>query len=71
MNRDEARRRIEGAFSEWLTARHIAAAGVTPLEAFDFYAFLQVYRPDMLDFAAPGDRWQVVKEWLRDDHMIG
>jgi hypothetical protein len=74
MNTGDAKLGIAGAFPKWLSTqpigRPVGLGEATVADALDFYIYMADHRPDLLDFQAAGDKWQVVKAWLRDDRLI-
>lgn len=62
MKQDEARPAILAEFRLWAQKRSLQNA--TGQDGMLFFAFLENDQPGLLDFRAPGDKWQVVHSWL-------
>ncbi len=72
MKKEEARAAIIAEWHRWRTENlppsETRASGD---EAFRFFGYLQSKRPQLLEFRAGGDSWQVIHAWLMRDGLTG
>ena len=65
MKKDEARREVIRAFDKWWKDRdHEQGDKGTGNDAMVFFGQLRQSNPQLFDFKASGDKWQVVHGWL-------
>ena len=63
MKQEEARRAVLSAYDSW-AKKHPNQAIM--MGGFLFFRYLQEEKPDLLDFRAVGNKWQIVHGWLQD-----
>ena len=67
MTKDEARRRILDEWNHWL-ASNVSERPPAHMHAHQFFfGHLQPNRPELLDFRADREKWDIVQSWLRID----
>ncbi|MDP6705408.1 MAG: hypothetical protein QF893_03605 [Alphaproteobacteria bacterium] len=57
----KAKQLIQSQWDNWDAKSGAKAGGDKPA----FYEWMKQNRPDLLNFPADGDRWQIVNVWLR------
>lgn len=70
MKKADARIQIIREWHGWVEETHpdrLPSGNV----ALGFYGHLQTNRPDLLNFRASGDKWQVVHGWLLNARLVG
>jgi hypothetical protein len=61
MKKEDARRAVLREWPTWAAANPDDAKVAGGML---FFTYLQNYRPDLLEFRASGEKWQVVHGWL-------
>jgi hypothetical protein len=57
-------------WDQWAKNNIAAGQRANDLKALAFYGYLSSERPRLLDFDFAGDRWPMVKIWLREAGRI-
>ncbi len=72
MKQKEARNLIVQEWDRWVKTQPIEASRPTGRDSLKFFFDLQDRRSPLLDFQARRrDKWQIVHEWLLNEHRVG
>ena len=69
MLQHEAKDKLMKEFDEWEQKNDIGGKS-TEREALQFYAYIELDKPHLLNFQCAGDKWQKLKSWLYDSSRI-
>ncbi len=68
---EDARMEIVAAWFEWKRLQGFQYDDVlSSTMGFEFFAYLQSHRPELLDFEYQGDKWQIVHSWLVQEGQV-
>jgi hypothetical protein len=70
MNNRETEEQVVKEFDAWAKRTCAPAKLPTGTEALAFFDYLRSERPHLLKFSFSGDRWTVVRGWLRRRGLV-